>query len=222
LKAIRHRTTHLNSEPKLYNHPNIYNLAMATSHLHLLPLVLRSTQAILSLTSLCLYATALASSPKDNSAYIYALVCCIITLSTLAIYTIPSFPTRKFFLWDFCVAVLWAALSGVFGMRHLRDEGEGGEAKGNEKADKTAMKVAVGIDLVVMVAWVVTCFLGCVGHVRAKLQTRRQRKEGKEVERMLEGQERGVVEVEWDDDGDCGKGFMGEKSEKGEKASAGY
>lgn len=107
-------------------------------------------------------------------------------------------------------------------MRHLRDEGEGGEAKGNEKADKTAMKVAVGIDLVVMVAWVVTCFLGCVGHVRAKLQTRRQRKEGKEVERMLEGQERGVVEVEWDDDGDCEKGFMGEKSEKGEKASAGY
>jgi hypothetical protein len=187
-------------------------MAASNLQLYLLPLVLRSTQAILSLTSLCLYATTLAASPEDNSAYIYALVCCIITLSTLAVYTIPSFPTRKLFLWDFCVAVLWAALSGVFGMRYLRDE---------RKGRNTAMKVAVGIDLVVMICWVMSCFLGCAGYVRAKLQTRRQRKEGKEVERMLEGQERGVVEVEWDDNGECEKGFMGEKSEKGEKASAG-
>jgi hypothetical protein len=149
---------------------------MATSHLHfhLLPLILRSTQAILSLSTLCLYATALAGLPEDNSAYIYALVCCIITLLTLLCYTIPSFPTRKLFLWDFCIAVLWAALSGVFGMRYLRDDDKGNEEKGDEKMNRTAMRVAVGIDLVVMVCWVMSCFLGCVGYVRAKLRTRKQ------------------------------------------------
>lgn len=98
-------------------------------------------------------------------------------------------------------------------MRYLRNE---------RKGRNTAMKVAVGIDLVVMICWVMSCFLGCVGYARAKLQTRRQRKGGKEVERMLEGQERGVVEVEWDDDGECEKGLMEEKSEKGVKASVGY
>jgi hypothetical protein len=186
---------------------------MATSHIHLLPLVLRLTQAILSFTSLVLYAIALSGSPHDNSAYIYALVCCTITLLTLAVYTIPSFPTRKFFLWDFCVAVLWAALSGVFGMRYLRDGDEGDEGTGRS----TIMKGAVGVDLVVMICWILTCFLGCMGYVRARLQSRKQRKEGKEVEKMLEGQERGVVGVEWDEDSECEKGSIGDKSEKGEK-----
>lgn len=178
---------------------------MATTHLHLLPLVLRSTQAILSLASLCLYATALASLPEEDSAYIYALVCCTITLITLIIYAIPSFPTRKFFLWDFCVAVLWAALSGFFGMRFFND----GDGEGN----KTAMKAAVGVDLVVMVCWVMSCLLGCVGYCKAKLQARRQRKGDREAGKMLEGQEEGVVEVEWDDE-DCEKGLMSGKAEK--------
>ena len=187
---------------------------MASTHLHLFPLVLRSTQAILSLTSLILYATALASSPDEDSAYIYALVCCTITLLTLVIYSIPSFPTRKFFLWDFAVAVLWAALSGYFGMIFLEHDGEvqSGDDRG---ANKTAMKAAVGVDLVVMVCWVMSCLLGCVGYCRAKLQARRQRKVDKEAGKMLEGQEQGVVEAEWDDeDGECEKGLMGEKSEK--------
>ena len=189
---------------------------MATTHLHLLPLVLRGTQAILSLTALSLYATALAKSPEGNSAYIYALVCCTITLLTLVIYAIPSFPTRKFFLWDFCMAVLWAALSGYFGMIYLNRDGEGQENGG--QGDNAAMRAAVGIDLVVMVCWVMSCLLGCVGYCKARLQARRQRKEDREAGKMLDGQERGVVEVEWNDEGgECEKGLMGEKGEKSEK-----
>jgi hypothetical protein len=186
---------------------------MATTHLHLLPLILRSTQAILSLTSLILYATALAASPDEDSAYIYALICCTITLLTIGLYSIPSFPTRKFFIWDFAVAVLWAALSGYFGMIYLN----GGVGKGN----KTAMKATVGVDLVVVVCWVMSSLLGCVGYCKARLQVRRQRKEDKVAGKMLEGQESGVVGVEWDDDDEeCEKGLIGEKGEKSEKKCA--
>lgn len=187
---------------------------MASTHLHLLPLVLRSTQAVLSFTSLILYATALASSPDENSAYIYALVCCIITLLTLVLYAVPAFPNRKFFLWDFCVAVLWAALSGFFGMRFFDH--------GDEQGNKTAMEAAVGVDLVVMVCWVMSCLLGCVGYYKAKLHARKQKKEDREAGKMLEGQESGVVDGKWEeygsDDEDCEKGLM---SEKGEKKLAG-
>jgi hypothetical protein len=178
--------------------------------LHLLLLTLRSAQTLLTLTSLIIYAITLAGSPEDDSAYIYAIICCTLTLLTLAVYSIPSFPTRKFFLWDFVVAVLWAALGGVFGMKFLRNGGDG-----DGGANGTAMKVAVGNDLVVMGCWILTCLLGCIGYVRAKVQERKQRREGKEVEAMLEGQERGVVEVGWEgEDGECEKEFMGEKSEK--------
>lgn len=97
-----------------------------------------------------------------------------------------------------------------------RDDGQ--EQLGN----KTAMKVAVGVDLVVMVCWVMSCLLGCVGYCRARLQSRRQVKEDREAGKMLEGQERGVVEVEWDDeDEECEKGLIGEKSEKSGKRLAG-
>jgi hypothetical protein len=187
---------------------------MATaSHLHLFPLILRSTQTLLSLTSLIIYAITLAGSPEDDSAYIYAIICCTLTLLTLAAYSIPSFPTRKLFLWDFCLGVLWAALGGFFGTRFLKN---GSDEDGG--ANGTAMKVAVGIDLVVMGCWIMTCLLGCIGYVRAKVQERKQRRKGREVEVMLEGQESGVVEVEWDgEDGECEKEFLGEKSEKNEK-----
>jgi hypothetical protein len=186
------------------------------SHLHLFPLILRTTQTILTLTSLILYAQAYAtalstSSDNDTSSYVYALICCTTTLFTLLVYTIPSFPTHKLFLWDFCLGVLWAALSGVFGMRYFRDDGGEYGRKGN----RTAMKAAVGIDLVVMGCWIITCLWGCVGIVRAKAQMGRQRREGKEVEKMLEGQEQGTVEVEWDDgdeeDEECKKVVMREK-----------
>jgi hypothetical protein len=190
---------------------------MATTYLHLLPLILRPIQAILSTTALILYATAYTTALNkplaDTSSYIYALICCTITLFTLTIYSIPSFPTPKLFLWDFCVAVLWAALGGVFGMRYFRDDGSVGKDEGR-RVDKTAMEAAVGIDLVVMGCWIITCFWGCVDCFRVKLQMRKQKKEEKEVERMLEGQEQGIVE--WNDrlDGECGKELMGEKGQK--------
>jgi hypothetical protein len=190
---------------------------MATTYLHLLSLLLRPIQAILSTTALILYATAyttaLSGAPEDTSSYIYALICCTITLFTLTIYSIPSFPTPKLFLWDFCVAVLWAALGGVFGTRYLRADSSVGKDEGR-RVDKTAMKAAVGIDLLIMGCWIITCFWGCVGYVRVKVQMRKQKREGREVESILEGQEQGIVE--WDDrlDGKCEKGLMGEKGEK--------
>jgi hypothetical protein len=190
---------------------------MATTYLRLLSLLLRPIQAILSTTALILYATAyttaLSGAPEDTSSYIYALICCTITLFTLTIYSIPSFPTPKLFLWDFCVAVLWAALGGVFGTRYLRADSSVGKDEGR-RVDKTAMKAAVGIDLLIMGCWIITCFWGCVGYVRVKVQMRKQKREGREVESILKGQEQGIVE--WDDrlDGECEKGLMGEKGEK--------
>jgi hypothetical protein len=194
---------------------------MATTYFHLLPLILRITQAILTLTTLILYATtystALSGAPEDTSSYIYALICCTLTLLTLACYFIPSFPTPRFFLWDFCVAVLWAALGGSFGMRYLREDGgvgQGDTEGGDRNGSRAAMNVAVEIDLVIMGCWIITCFWGCVGYVRVKVQMRKQKREGREVESVLEGQEQGIVE--WDDrlDGECEKGLMGEKGEK--------
>jgi tellurite resistance protein TehA-like permease len=168
---------------------------------HFIPLMLRVTQTILTVTALILYATTYAitfsssssDADVDTSSYIYAIICCTITLLTLLVYTIPSFPTLKFFLWDFCVAVLWAALSGVFGMRYFRYDDDGqdgrqggrqGEGKEGRQGDKMAMRAAVGIDLVVMGCWIITCLWGCVGLVRVKRQKKRQRREGKEVEKM--------------------------------------
>jgi hypothetical protein len=66
-----------------------------------------------------------------------------------------------------------------------------------------------------MGCWIITCLWGCIGFIRARMQIRRQKRQGKEVERMLEGQEIGVVEVDWDDgDGEDEKGLIGEKRGK--------
>lgn len=197
---------------------------MAFSIEPLLLLSLRATQTLLSLTALILCATTFATTPqlKDPSPYIYALICSTITLLTLTIYYLPSllpipnlptFPTRNFFLWDFVLAVLWAALAGVFGMIHLHsDKEKAGNTQTEGDTKQGTLKAAIACDLVVMVCWVVTAGWGCTGCCKAALAVRRLRKEHKETEKMLEGQERGFVEMEQESDGvgDCEKGLMGE------------
>ncbi|KAG9957893.1 hypothetical protein KCU61_g8767, partial [Aureobasidium melanogenum] len=181
---------------------------MAISYKTLILLILRAIQTLLSLTTLGLYATALAKHPEAPSSCIYAIICSTTTLLTLTIYSLPKFPTIKFFLWDFVLAVLWAALGGVFGMIYLSD---------SEKEDEriqdieTRMRAAVACDLVVMVCWVVTAGWGCLGFCKAALAARRTRKEQKEAEKMFDGQERGIVEMEQESDGDYEKRLMGEK-----------
>lgn len=181
---------------------------MVLSHKTLILLALRSIQTLLTLTVLILYATAVTKHPEASSSYIYALICSTITLLTLTIYSLPKVSTRKFFLWDFVLAVLWAALGGVFGMIYLNN---------SERADEwtedreTSMKAAVACDLVVMVCWVVTAGWGCLGYCKNAVQARRAKKERKEVDEMLDGQENGFVEMEQESDGDCENRLIGEK-----------
>lgn len=185
---------------------------MTLSYNRFFLLALRSIQTLLSLTTLGLYATALSKHPEESSSYIYAVICSTTTLLTLAIYSIPKSPTRNLFLWDFVLAVLWAALAGVFGMIYLEGEGKAGDEW--VEHDKKSMKAAVACGLVVMVCWMVTAVWGCTGYSKAVLGARRLRKEQKEAGKMLEGQERGCVEIDQDSDRDCEKALMEGKSEK--------
>lgn len=180
---------------------------MALSYTNLILLFIRSIQTLLSLTVLILYATALSKAPQEPSSYIYAILCSTTSLLTLFIYCVPNVPSSKLFLWDFILAVLWAALSGVFGMIYL---GKGGEASNEwvESSNKeTGMKVAVVCDLVVMVCWMITAGWGCIGYCKNALEVRGVRKEQKEADTMLEGQERGFVEMDQESDGDHEKGL---------------
>lgn len=109
--------------------------------------------------------------------------------------------------------MLWAALAGVFGIvyfggRNGRDGAEWVEGQQGK------MKVAVWFDLLGMVCWIVTAGWGCVRCVKGRLQARRLRKEERKMENMLEGQEEGFVLQGRDDDIDCEKGLIEEKSEK--------
>lgn len=184
---------------------------MALSYTNLFLLFLRSIQTLLSLTVLILYATALSRAPQKPSSYVYAILCSTTTLLTLCIYCVPNVPVSKFFVWDFILAVLWAALSGVFGMIYLE---KGGEARTEwvESSNKeTGMKVAVVFDLVGMVCWMMTAGWGCIGYYKNALEVRRVRKEQKQTDKMLEGQERGRVDMCQDSIGDCERGLLGSK-----------
>ena len=176
-------------------------------------LLLRTLQLLTTLTTLPLYATTLTHSSSSPSSYIYALVCCTLTLSTLLIYAIPKIAHQKFFLWDFCIAVLWAALAGVFGIVYF-DGRNGRDGAEWVEGQQGKMKVAVWFDLLGMVCWIVTAGWGCVRCVKGRLQARRLRKEERKMENMLEGQEEGFVLQGRDDDIDCEKGLIEEKSEK--------
>lgn len=105
------------------------------------------------------------------------------------------------------MAVLWAALGGLFGMIYLE--------RGDQRIQdmETRMKGAVACDLVVMVCWVVTAVWGCLACCNNALAARRARREQQEADKMLDGQERGVVQMEQDSDGDCEKRLMGEKTQ---------
>lgn len=187
-------------------------MAFSHSSLRLIYFALRCIQTLFSLTTLVLYATALSKHPQDPSAYIYAVTCSTITLLTLALYCIPKFPTRTLFLWDFVLAVLWAALAGVFGMVYL--QGQTPEKEDEWLVDRTSMRGAVACELVVMVCWVLTAGWACTGYCRAALALRRLEKGRKETDKMLEGQERGVVDMDQDSNGDCEKGLMEGKGDK--------
>lgn len=179
---------------------------MALSYTNLILLFLRSLQTLLSLTVLILYATALSKAPQDPSSYIYAILCSTTTLLTLCIYCVSKVPVSKFFVWDFILAVLWAALSGVFGMIYLE---KGAEASNEwvEDGRKSSMKAAVVCNLAVMVCWMMTAGWGCIGYCKNALEVRGVRKEQKEANRMLEGQERGFVEMDQESDRDYEKGL---------------
>ncbi|KAH0098649.1 hypothetical protein KCU60_g10591, partial [Aureobasidium melanogenum] len=108
--------------------------------LHLTYLAFRAIQTLLTLTTLVLYATALAKHPEAPSSYIYAMICSTTTLLTLFIYSLPQFPTIRFFLWDFVLAVLWAALAGVFGMIYLNNS-----EKGDERIQDMEMRMRAAV-----------------------------------------------------------------------------
>jgi len=105
-------------------------------------LTIRTLQLLTTLVTLPLYATTLTHS-SSSSSYIYALVCCTLTLLTLLIYAIPKVACQKLFLWDFCIAVLWAALAGVFGIVYFDDGGNGRDSAEWVEGQRGKMKVAV-------------------------------------------------------------------------------
>lgn len=177
-----------------------------------LHLTIRTFQLLTTLVTLPLYASSLTSS-SSSSSYIYALVCCILTLLTLLIYAIPKVACQKLFLGDFCIAVLWAALAGVFGIVYF-DGRNGRDSAEWVEGQQGKMKVAVWFDMLGMTCWIITAGWGCVRCCKVRLQARRLRKEEKMTEKMLEGQEEGFVLQERDDEIDCEKGLIEEKSEK--------
>lgn len=176
-------------------------------------LTIRTFQLLTTLVTLPLYASSLTHS-SSSSSYIYALILLTLTLLTLLIYAIPKVACQKLFLWDFCIAVLWAALAGVFGIVYFDGGKNGRDSAEWVEGQQGRMKVAVWFDLLGMACWIITAGWGCVRCCKVRLQARRLRKEERKMENMLEGQEEGFVLQERDDEIDCEKWLIEEKSEK--------
>jgi hypothetical protein len=100
---------------------------------------------------------------------------------------------------EWILAILWIASFGLFYTIFL----DGDVKEGYESMDVGRMKRAVWCDLINALLWMgsalfsfIMCCTGIKAAIKAKLERRRQRKEGKKVVKEMGQMEQGVVRGE--------------------------
>ncbi|KAJ0284774.1 hypothetical protein COL940_003892 [Colletotrichum noveboracense] len=122
---------------------------------------LRILQFILSIVVIGLYAATLASwdqSPEiGRTDWIFALVPAVLSILTCAYHVIATVTHAVWCVWDFVLAVLWAALAGV-SASDVITTGEGRAVTGGAKSRLTAGSWIAGV---LMVLYLFNAIHGC-------------------------------------------------------------
>ncbi|GME52955.1 uncharacterized protein ACHE_11032S [Neofusicoccum parvum] len=102
--------------------------------------------------------------------WVYACVVAALSAITCAVHCFVTVKRVAWCVWDFVLAVLWAAAFGVFARGYLAGRGDGEVV---EATDLGRMRAAVGIDCACMVLWFFTAVMGCAWCCRARRVTRK-------------------------------------------------
>lgn len=129
--------------------------------------LLRLFQFITALVVLILYALDLRDIPSArNSQWIYAEVVAVLSIMTVICHLFFTVTRYMWYTWDWVLAVLWAALLGVFMSMHTKDTGGQDVQPASGRA-----RVAQWFDLIGMILWLCTAILGfawCCGTRKMK------------------------------------------------------
>ena len=160
-------------------------------------LSIRIFQFVFALASGISYAIELRHTTSDASSdFIYAQVVFGLTLIVLVIDSITARNYRMTWVPEWILAILWIACFGRFYTIYLRSDIE----QGYENVDVGRMERAVWCDLINALLWMGSalfssfmCYAGIKAAIKAKLEKRRQRKEGKKAVIEMGQMEQGVV-----------------------------
>lgn len=135
---------------------------------------LRTLQFVLAVTVAALYGVDLAHATKTNiharPEWVYAEFVAAVSVITCAVHCFVTVVHVTWSTWDGVLFVLWMAQVGVFGTIYVSDQ----PANYEEFATSvTRMRVAVWINLINMLLWLVTFVLGIAWCIRTRKVTRR-------------------------------------------------
>ncbi|OMP85491.1 hypothetical protein BK809_0004161 [Diplodia seriata] len=162
---------------------------------------LRTSQFLLAVITAGLYGADLSHYNKTSSHHtaaaptnwIYAEVVAALSALTCAYHCFATARVVAWWcVWDGVVAVLWAALFGVFASTFVGGSGRKKEAADDEwdlTTDVRRMRAAVVFDCVCMVLWLCSALMGCMWCCRARRVTRR-------TDKLLAGSESEAEDVE--------------------------
>lgn len=138
---------------------------------------LRTSQFILSLIIIGIYGPDLANATKSSStalapwvvviliSFASGVTCIVHVFATVIRVALAS-------TWDFMLAVMWAAMTGTFGVVFVSGK-QDKEKMADFTLDTTRMKVGVWLDLIMMILWLSSSFQGCLWCCTARKLTRR-------------------------------------------------
>ncbi|KAK1986370.1 hypothetical protein LZ30DRAFT_292696 [Colletotrichum cereale] len=143
----------------------------------------RILQSVLSIVTVGLYAASLAAwSPLTENFkrtnWIFALIPAVVSALTCAYHVLATVTHAAWSVWDFCPAILWAALCGVSSALLV-----GGE-DGNNVTGGLGTRLAAGawVAGVSMVHWLLSAVHGRAYCCASRKTTRTTKKEGDEVD----------------------------------------
>ncbi|KXJ86341.1 hypothetical protein Micbo1qcDRAFT_179880 [Microdochium bolleyi] len=144
---------------------------------------LRIFQFIFSIVTIGFYGASLASWDTSTTSvkktnWIFALVPAVISATTCAYHVFATVTHVAWSIWDFCLAVLWAALCGISGSL-LVGRGGGNNVTGDLRANLKAGAWVAGVS---MILWLLSSIHGCAYCCASRKTTRIAKQEGDEVE----------------------------------------
>ncbi|KAL2443834.1 hypothetical protein ABEF95_013535 [Exophiala dermatitidis] len=148
---------------------------------NILNLLLRTMQLIDGLVVIGLYGIDLNHAHKQDKytdgKWVYAVVVGSLAAFTAIVYGVVSVflhyrSLTLYFLWEWVLVILWAALSGIFGTMYMGEKVE--MDQGIHR-----MKVAVGFDLAGLVLWFGSAVLGTLWFFRERWAGKVGRRFGK-------------------------------------------